>query len=86
MVVTHFPSTLRTVNPHFGAGDALMPYLYRDLEHLMGEAARVWIHEHSHLSATERIDTPRGSTRVCSNQLGYPCEGSAFMTDYVLQV
>ncbi len=86
VVVTHFPPTLRTVNPRFGAGDALTPYFHCNLEHLMGNAVPLWIHGHSHHSATERIDTPRGSTLVCSNQLGYPGEGVAFMTDYVLQV
>ncbi|MDN5752732.1 MAG: metallophosphoesterase [Nitrosospira sp.] len=86
VVVTHFAPTRAVVNPRFGAGDELTPYFHNNLDDLMGSAAPLWIYGHNHFSADKFVNTETGTTRVISNQLGYPDEGVQFQVDCIANV
>ncbi|MGN8160833.1 metallophosphoesterase [Salinisphaera sp. RV14] len=86
VVVTHFAPTWAVVDPRFGSGDALTPYFHSNLEHLMGEAAPLWIYGHNHYSADVTVDTDRGNTRVISNQRGYRDENAGFDASLVIDL
>ena len=77
-MVTHFPPTLRTRSPRFAEDYPLTAYFHNDLEYLMGPAAPVWIHGHTHHSMAVTIAANAGETRIVSNQSGYPDEVAGF--------
>ena len=76
--MTHFAPSPRLIHPDFDRGDVLTPYFASDLEYLMGPAAPVWIHGHTHHSMAVTIAANAGETRIVSNQSGYPDEVAGF--------
>ena len=70
IVVTHHAPSPRSIPPHH-AGNPLNAAFVSNLDGLI-ERARVplWIHGHTH----HNVDYVVGSTRVLSNQRGYPDE------------
>ncbi|GAB3677846.1 metallophosphoesterase family protein [Salinisphaera aquimarina] len=86
VVVTHFAPTWAVTNPQFGPGDEMTAYFHSNLEHLMGDAVPLWIYGHNHWSADTTIVTPKGTTRVVSNQLGYRDEECGFDAGLVIDL
>jgi predicted phosphodiesterase len=70
LVVTHHGPSPRSIPPYH-AGSPLNPAFASDLEELV-QSSRVplWIHGHTHYN----VDYSIGSTRVLTNQRGYPDE------------
>ncbi|MCA9638890.1 MAG: metallophosphoesterase, partial [Myxococcales bacterium] len=70
IVVTHHAPSARSLPPKY-AKDALSPAYASDLDDLVAASgAALWIHGHTH----HCVDYAVGSTRVFSNQRGYPDE------------
>jgi predicted phosphodiesterase len=71
VVVTHHAPSAGSVSPRF-AGDPLSPSFASDLTGLIERTSpALWIHGHTHHPVDYRI----GTTRILSNQWGYPKEG-----------
>ncbi|MEX1196358.1 MAG: metallophosphoesterase [Pseudohongiellaceae bacterium] len=70
VVVTHFPPGLATHNPDFPL-DPIAAYFQANVSLLMDiYQPAVWVYGHNHYSSDQLL----GSTRVVSNQFGYPSE------------
>lgn len=83
IVVTHHAPSTRSIPPYH-LGSPLNPAFVSDLDGLI-EKSRVplWIHGHTHYNVDYRI----GSTRVLSNQRGYPDElASGFQPELIVEV
>lgn len=73
IVVTHHAPSPRSIPP-FHAGNVLNAAFACDLEPLIeSTTVPLWIHGHTHFN----VDYTIGSTRIVSNQRGYPMEPSA---------
>ena len=73
IVITHHAPSPRSIPPSH-AGDVLSAAFVCDLEGLIGESqVPLWIHGHTHFN----VDYTIGSTRILSNQRGYPHEPAA---------
>lgn len=73
VVVTHHAPSARSLAPKY-AKDSLSPAYASNLDDLVeASGAALWIHGHTHHCVDYRI----GSTRVWSNQRGYPDESVA---------
>jgi len=70
VVVTHHAPSLRS-QPSYYTGSALSPAFVSNLDYLVEQShAPLWIHGHTHCNVDYKI----GSTRVLTNQHGYPDE------------
>jgi hypothetical protein len=68
IIVTHHAPSLRSEDPHY-RGLGLSPAFVSDLDHLVVKSGvPLWVHGHTH----HNVDYHLGSTRVLSNQRGYP--------------
>ena len=83
IVVTHHAPSIRCLDPRLH-GDALSPAYASSLEaFVQGCGAALWIHGHTHWAT----DFLLGSTRVVSNQRGYPdAPAPGFQQDRVCEV
>jgi predicted phosphohydrolase len=73
IVVTHHAPSPRSIPPLHG-GKVLNAAFVCDLETLLvGSRIPLWIHGHTHFN----VDYTIGSTRILSNQRGYPMEPTA---------
>jgi predicted phosphodiesterase len=71
VVVTHHAPSLKSEAPYH-ANSPLTPSFISDLDSLIEQSkVPLWIHGHTHYNVDYRI----GSTRVFSNQCGYPRKG-----------
>ncbi|WP_341939655.1 metallophosphoesterase [Marinimicrobium sp. C2-29] len=70
VVVSHFPPGLKTHNKNYALDD-MASYFQANVDHIIHQhQPALWIYGHNHYSDDLRI----GSTRLVSNQLGYPSE------------
>jgi hypothetical protein len=80
IVVTHFPPTMEA--RHAGiAVDTPSVYFQADCESLVHRyQPALWLYGHNHYSREDRY----GETRLFSNQLGYPGEGTGFSKEKII--
>jgi Icc-related predicted phosphoesterase len=79
IVVTHHAPSNRSQPAQF-IGGALSPAFASDLENLiLRYQPELWVHGHTHWS----VDYHIGTTRVYSNQKGYPGERAGFRSDLI---
>ena len=69
VVVTHHLPSPRSVAPQF-VDSPINCYFLCDVERLMGDQPKLWVHGHTHSSCDYLV----GATRVVSNPFGYPRE------------
>ena len=69
VVVTHHLPSPRSVAPQF-MDSPINCYFLCDVERLMGDRPKLWVHGHTHSSCDYLV----GATRVISNPFGYPRE------------
>ena len=82
IVVTHHAPSVRSISPKFAEHSVSAAYASH-LDALVAElGAGLWIHGHTH----HNVDYTIGTTRVVSNQLGYPDEEIGFVPDLVIDV
>jgi predicted phosphodiesterase len=83
VVVTHHAPSAKSFNPKYKT-DFVSAAFASNLEHLMDEfEIDVWIHGHTH----HNVDFVHGSTRILSNQRGYPDERvPGFNPNLVLEI
>src|SRR5437764_8422291 len=73
VVVTHHGPSVRSIPPHH-AGSPLNPAFVSNLDSLVeSSGVPLWVHGHTHYNVDYKI----GSTRVLTNQRGYPDERAA---------
>lgn len=81
VVVTHHAPSFKSIHPKY-ANDPYMNAGYAsDLEHMMNDNIKLWVHGHTHTP----FDYMVGNTRVVCNPHGYPGERNDY-TDIVLEV
>jgi predicted phosphodiesterase len=81
VVVTHHAPSFKSIHPMY-ANDTYMNGGYAsDLEYLMGDNVKLWVHGHTH----KPFDYEVNGTRVVCNPRGYPGERPNY-TDIVLEV
>ena len=83
IVVTHHAPSSRSEAP-FHAKSSLTPAFASNLDALVAESrVPLWLHGHTHYNADYRL----GSTRVLTNQRGYPSESCrGFEPDMVVKL
>ncbi len=81
VVVTHHPLVAQSLNPAYERSfvDAAFANTW---EHLLGEHLALAIHGHTHYA----VDYTLKGTRVVSNPLGYPHEGTGFNPNLVIEI
>lgn len=80
VVITHHSPSEQSVSGKF-AGDILNAGYFTNLEHMMDDGVKLWVHGHMHNS----VDYMVGSTRVVANPKGYRTENSeGFHQEFII--
>ena len=82
VVITHHAPSMKSIHKKY-ANDKQLNTLYAsDMEYLMTDNVKLWIHGHTH----NAFDYTVGNTRVVCNPAGYPFERSGEYTAKVVEV
>jgi Icc-related predicted phosphoesterase len=82
VVITHHAPSFRSIHPEY-ANDTDLNTLYAsDMEYLMTDNVKLWIHGHTHSAFDYNI----GKTRVICNPRGYPGENKNVNLELVLEI
>jgi len=72
VVITHHAPSWKSIHERFADDKELNTLYASDLEHMMTDNVKLWIHGHTHNAFDYKI----GETRVVCNPFGYPNERS----------
>ena len=82
VVITHHAPSMKSIHEKY-ANDTELNTLYAsDMEYLMSNNVKLWIHGHTHNS----FDYTVGNTRVVCNPVGYPQERSLQQPVKIIEV